>query len=115
MLYTAIDFSVCTGARMLNIEVGGQRGEQIYAANMNLRCELVSFNCLEFMVGHCSTGRRQPWTDGLTDGQTDGLADMRVDGRVSGCASPRCDVAVVVFVLVVGVTPATTVQCWRVI
>ena len=111
MLYTAIVFSVCTGARMLNIEVGGQGGEQIYAANMNLRCELVSFNRLEFMVGHCSTGRRQPWTDGLTDG----WADMRVDRRVSCCASPWCDVAVVVFVLVVGVTPATAAQCWRVI
>ena len=43
MLYIAIVFCVCTGAHIFSIEVGGQGGNK-YVANMNLRCELVSFN-----------------------------------------------------------------------
>ena len=52
----------------LNLGEGG--GEHIYSTIMNLRCELVSFNRLEFMFWKCSVGRHQSWTDRLTDGRT---------------------------------------------
>ena len=47
MLYILIVSSPPTGAHLFNIEFGGDGGEQTHAANMNLGCELVSFNRLE--------------------------------------------------------------------
>ena len=76
---------------------------------MNLCCEVVSFNSLKFIFWQCSRGRHQPWTDRLTDGsRTAGLFIVLGRGAIAF-------VAAVVFVILVCVTAATAVQCWRVI
>ena len=82
MLYIVIVFSLHMCAHMVNIEFGGSGGQQINVANMNLCCELVSFNRLK----HSSS----PWLP-----------------------SSSVFVAVVVFVILVGVSPTTATQCCR--